>query len=35
MKDLTSMLKAVAPVAIGVMIGMIGYEQIKKLTNKA
>lgn len=32
MKDLV---KAVLPVAIGVALGMVAYEQIKKLTTKA
>jgi hypothetical protein len=35
MKEVTTILKNALPVAIGVMVGMYGYEQIKKLSNKA
>jgi len=32
MKDVTSLLKAALPVAIGVMAGMFFYEKVKTLT---
>jgi len=35
MKELTTFFKAAAPVIVGVALGMLAYEQIKKLTNKA
>lgn len=35
MKEVTNMLKLAVPVIIGVAVGMLAYEQIKKLTNKA
>jgi hypothetical protein len=34
MKELIGMLKASLPVVIGVAVGMIAYEQIKKATTK-
>ncbi len=35
MKEVTGILKASVPVIIGVCIGMLAYEQVKKLTAKA
>jgi hypothetical protein len=35
MKEVTGILKASIPVIIGVAIGMLAYEQIKKFTTKA
>lgn len=35
MKEIVGMLKASVPVIIGVAVGMLAYEQIKKLTTKA
>lgn len=35
MKEVTGILKASLPVIIGVVVGMLAYEQVKKLTNKA
>lgn len=35
MKEVTGILKASVPVIIGVAIGMLAYEQIKKFTAKA
>ena len=34
MKELTGILKASIPVIIGVTVGMLAYEQIKKFTTK-
>lgn len=34
MKEVTGILKAMLPVAVGVAVGMFAYEQIKKMTNK-
>jgi hypothetical protein len=34
MKTLTSILKEALPVVIGVAVGMVAYEQIKKFTAK-
>lgn len=35
MKDLKDFLiKGALPVAVGVIVGMLGYEQIKKMTSK-
>lgn len=35
MKEVTGIFKAALPVVIGVALGMLAYEQIKKLTTKA
>lgn len=35
MKEVKGILKAMIPVALGVTVGMLGYEQIKKATAKA
>lgn len=35
MKEILGMLKASVPVIIGVTVGMLAYEQIKKMTTKA
>ena len=35
MKEVTNIVKAALPVAIGVALGMVAYEQIKKATAKA
>ena len=34
MKDVTNILKAALPTIIGVAVGMLAYEQIKKLSSK-
>ena len=34
MKSVIEILKASLPVVIGVTVGMIAYEQVKKLTTK-
>jgi len=35
MKNLTNILMAAVPVAIGVAAGFVIYDQVKKLTDKA
>lgn len=34
MKDLVGILKSALPVVVGVAVGMIAFEQIKKATTK-
>ena len=34
MNEVKTILKATLPVALGVIVGMIGYEQYKKMTAK-
>jgi hypothetical protein len=35
MKSVIEILKSALPVAIGVAVGMVAYEQLKKITAKA